>query len=58
MTDLELRDLLADTMCRHVGIADWYEKADLVLADLREALNTERLADALLSEEPWTPESD
>jgi hypothetical protein len=34
MDDL-LREPLADSMCRHALITNWYEKADLVLADLR-----------------------
>lgn len=28
------RDALANSMSRHAGISDWYEKADLVIADL------------------------
>jgi hypothetical protein len=32
-----LRDMLADSMCRHSSIVNWYEKADLVLGDLKRA---------------------
>jgi hypothetical protein len=32
-----LRNILADSMCRHSSIANWHEKADLVLSDIDAA---------------------
>jgi len=41
-----LRDALANAMCRHSLIGDWFEKADLVIADLLEVHDRQDTTDA------------